>query len=312
MPGALEARRFSLTKLARWALPAFAVWGAYFAWRYSYYGLLLPTTYYAKTVVAQGDPDRGVRQAFDFVRDYGGLALLPLVTLALVGRTRRSATCLALAVALQIGYATTVGGDWMPFNRFFSPIVPLAAVLVAWGSAHLWGLRASSMDAALAGTPATAFAALLFSCVHMHVESVDSPQERDKLGTATHNGNHVRDNLLANKDLMAYVVRRPGDKLVTDYAGVFSVFTDAEVIDVWGLCNEDIALHGGTNGINPIYGKECAECYTRIKPDYFHIGMPIVRQRDSFRNFWTSWVTSFRVPPSIVFSICATISRSDE
>ena len=281
---ALGARRFNLLRLARWALPAFAVWGAYFLWRYSYYGLLLPTTYYAKTVVAQGDPDRGVRQAFDVVRDYGALALFPLASLALAGRYRRDATCLALAVALQVGYAMTVGGDWMPFNRFFLPIVPLSAVLVAWGTEYVWGVSSKYAWSQRWSARLVTFAALAFSCLHLHVASIDSPQEQDKLGNATHNGNHVRNNLLANKDLMAYVVRRPGDKLVTDYAGVFSVFTDAEVIDVWGLCNADIALHGGTNGINPIYGKECAQCYARLKPDYFHVGIPIVRSADSFHN----------------------------
>ncbi len=110
------------------------MWGLYFAWRYSYYGLLLPTTYYAKTVVSQGEPDRGIRQAWDFLRDYG----LPLCFVPLVRGPRREALGLSLAVLLQVGYATTVGGDWMPFNRFFLPIVPLAAVLAAWGASELW------------------------------------------------------------------------------------------------------------------------------------------------------------------------------
>jgi hypothetical protein len=120
--------------------------------------------------------------------------------------------------------------------------------------------------------------------VHMHAGSVDSPQERDKLSIARFVGNHTRNNLLAVKDIIAYVVRRPGDRLATDYPGVFSVFTDAEVIDMWGLCNADIALHGGTNNINPIYGKECAACYARLKPDYFHVGVPFLRKEDAFHN----------------------------
>jgi hypothetical protein len=65
---------------------------------------------------------------------------------------------------------------------------------------------------------------------------------------------------------------------------VFSVFTDAEIIDMWGLCNADIALNGGTNGINSMYGKECAECYARLDPDYFHIVAPMARDLDSFHS----------------------------
>jgi hypothetical protein len=281
---AFADRRFSLKALARWALPAFALWGVYFYWRYAYYGLPLPTTYYAKTVVTLGDPDRGFRQGFDFVRDYGALALLPLGVLPVASGPRREALCLSLAVLLQAAHAVNVGGDWMPFNRFFLPIVPLSAVLVGWGVQHVW--RISSKYALIPRTVALAalLGALAFSCVHMHMESVDSPQEADKLGNAKHVGNHTLNNLLAVKDWVALVVRRPGDRLVTDYAGVFSVFTDAEVIDQWGLCNEDIALHGGTDGINPIYGKSCAECYARLSPDYFHVNIPMLRGLNAFSD----------------------------
>ncbi len=282
---ALSESRFSPLKLLRWAAPAIVAWAAYFAWRYSYYGLPLPTTYYAKTVVSQGDPDRGLRQAYDFVRDYGAMALLPIVSLPLMRGPRRATAALGSAVLLQVAYATSVGGDWMPFNRFFLPVVPLCAVLVGWGVQRIWLTFRTLRGMPRALLAAISIAALLFSCVHMHAASVDSPQERDKLGTARFVGDHTRNNLLAIKDMMAYVVRRPGDRLVTDYAGVFSVYTDAEVIDMWGLCNADIALHGGTNNINPIYGKECAECYARLQPDYFHVGVPIVRKEDSFRNF---------------------------
>ena len=278
----LGERRFSFRALARWSVPAFALWAAYFSWRYAYYGLPLPTTYYAKSVVTLGDPDRGFRQGFDFVRDYGALALLPLCVVPIVSGPRRAALCLSLAVLLQTAHAVNVGGDWMPFNRFFLPVVPLGAILVGWGVHQVWQISARYAWPQRSVALASLFAALAFSCVHMHVESVDSPQEADKLGNAQHVGNHTRNNLLAITDWMALVVRRPGDRLVTDYAGVFSLFTDAEVIDMWGLCNADIALHGGTNGINPIYGKECAECYARLKPDYFHVNIPMLRSLHEF------------------------------
>jgi hypothetical protein len=281
---ALAQRRFSWLKLARWAAPAFAVWGAYFAWRYAYYGLPLPTTYYAKQLVTANEPERGIHQAWDFLQDYGALPLLPLLSVPLVRGPRREATCLAVAVLLQVFHAMNVGGDWMPFNRFFLPIVPLAAVLVAWGVHGAWQTAARLGWLARLGTAVVTLAALAFAVVHMHVASIDTPQERDKLGNANHVAQHTEDNLLAVKDLMALVVRRPGDRLVTDYAGVFSVFTDAEIIDMWGLCNADIALNGGINGINPIYGKECAACYARLKPDYFHVSVPIVRSESSFQS----------------------------
>jgi hypothetical protein len=282
--GSISERRFSIRALTRWAMPAFASWGAYFCWRWAYYGLFLPTTYYAKSVVAKGDPDRGFRQAFDFVRDYGALSLLPLALWPIVKGPRRAALGLTIAVLLQLAHAINVGGDWMPFHRFFLPVVPLAAVLVGWSTHHVWRLGAELTWPERGLARATLLAALAFACVHMHSRVLDSPQEAEKLASAKDVAHHTRKNLLAVKDWVALVVRRPGDRLVTDYPGVFSLFTDAEVIDMWGLCNADIALHGGTEGINPFYGKECAACYARLKPDYFHVNVPMLRKADAFSD----------------------------
>ncbi|MEO7032888.1 MAG: hypothetical protein ABI335_03645, partial [Polyangiaceae bacterium] len=281
---ALSERRFSLLRLARWAAPAFAVWGAYFAWRYTYYGLALPTTYYAKEHVNLNDPDRGFRQAWEFIRDFGAIPLLPLLAVPLVRGPRREAVGLAFAIALQVAYAMTTGGDWMPFNRFFLPIVPLVAVLAGWGVEQVWQLGRELDAGSRWLSRAAVLVALGFCGEHMHSRWVDTPVERDKLGTAKGVEQHTVDNLLAVTDLMALVVRRPGERLVTDYAGVFSVFTNAQIIDMWGLCNVDIALHGGTEGINPIYGKECAACYKRSKPDYFHANVPMARSETAFHS----------------------------
>ena len=280
----LFERRFSFVKLARWAAPAFALWGAYFAWRYTYYGLPLPTTYYAKLTVNINDPDRAFRQVWEFLRDYGAAPLLALLVVPLVRGPRREAASLTVAIVLQISYVMSVGGDWMPFSRFFLPVVPAAAVLAAYGCEQVW-----QMTTMLAAWPAWAtrvvtVSALAFSAEHMHSAWTDTPIEADKLGNAAHVESHTVNNLLGAKELMSYVVRRPGDRLITDYPGVFSVFTDAEIIDVWGLCNTDIALHGDVQGINPIYGKSCPECYARAKPDYLHIGVPMLRPENAFND----------------------------
>ncbi|MGC4092459.1 MAG: hypothetical protein QM756_32195 [Polyangiaceae bacterium] len=281
---AFQERRFALRSLLRWALPAILVWALYFGWRYAYYGLPLPSTYYAKSMVTAGDPERGVHQLWAFVHDYGLVALLPLALVPLLWGPRREAAALWTAIALQVGYATHVGGDWMPFERFFLPVVPLGAVLTGLGFDRVsHGLR--SLRAPLAWPlRAGVLLALSFVAAHMHAGRIDSPEEAEKLGVAIHTERHTRDNLIRNADLMRHVIRRPGERLVTDYAGVFSVMTDAAIIDQWGLCTAEIALRGGVSGINPIYGKECAPCYADLKPDYFHVVVPIVRGRDSFRS----------------------------
>lgn len=278
-------RRFSLRGLLRWAAPALLIWGAYFAWRYAYYGLPLPTTYYAKELVDAHQPTRGYDQLWAFLRDYGVMPVLPLMALPLIRGPRTEALSLWTAVVLYLVFVGLTGGDWMPFQRFFLPAVPLGAVLLAWGVARLKEeLRPQPQLTRLAGG-AVALAALAFYGVHVHMASVDTNEERGKLGEAAHVKRHTVENLVPAMELARFVVRTPGERFATDYAGVFAVFTDAHVLDMWGLCNADIALKGGLEGINPIYGKSCARCFESLKPDYFHVNNPLVRKADAFRRF---------------------------
>jgi hypothetical protein len=281
---AVHERRFSLRRLLVWAAPAVGLWTLYFAWRWSYYGLPLPTTYYAKELVASQDPGRGYNQIWAFLRDYGVLALLPITLLPLVRGPRRDAAALWTAVVLQFSYAGMTGGDWMPFHRFLLPVVPLAAVLAAWGAARVADEVRGFRWVTRAGAIALTGAAFLFFGVHAHMASVDTVQERQKLGEAAHVKKHTNENLRPGMDLAKYIIRKPGEKLVTDYAGVFAVFTEAHIIDMWGLCNADIALKGDASGINAIYGKTCIACYAELAPDYFHVNVPLVRSPRAFHS----------------------------
>jgi hypothetical protein len=80
------------------------------------------------------------------------------------------------------------------------------------------------------------------------------------------------------------VTRAPGEKLVTDYGGVLAYYSDALIIEMWGLCNADIALKGNANGINPIFGKTCIACYGDFLPDYFHANVPLLRPINAFHS----------------------------
>lgn len=278
------AGRFRVGPWLRWWVPAALVWGAYFVWRWSYYGLPLPTSYYAKTLVSLGNPLRGVYQGGVFLWEYGLIAVVPWIFTAALWGPRRQVVALVVGALANLAYVGKVGGDWMPFHRFLLPILPLAAVLMAWGVQAAYE-RASKVGARvtrLTATLALCCALLMGLCANAAV--VNTRVEGWKLTRADELADHTRNNLLLTVPLMRWVPRSAGDKLVTDYAGVFSVFTDAAIIDMWGLCQKDIALRGGAAGINPIYGKECSECYADIDPDYFHVRVPIVRDLEAFHS----------------------------
>jgi hypothetical protein len=261
----------------RWALGPVALFAAYFGWRYWYYGLPLPTTYYAKTLVAAFDPDRGARYLWDAARDLGFLPIGMIAVIGLARRLGRRTLYLASAVAFEVAYVLRVGGDWMPFSRFLIPIAPFVLALFASGMSELRLAARQASIGVRAAVGVACLASVLWVAVHVDSHVVMTPQEQAKLDRAEHERKHTYENLFVNRRFFAAITRKPGEVLATDYGGIFGYYTDASLIEMWGLCNRDIALHGDTEGINPIYGKTCIECYRKFDPDYFHVITPIVR-----------------------------------
>jgi hypothetical protein len=270
----------------RWILWPVTIYLSYFDWRWAYYGLPIPTTYYAKTLVSTSDIYRGGNYAWDALRDLGLLAVLPFAALAVGRMPSRDATFLGTLSLFHAAYVIDVGGDWMPFWRFWIPIAPFVFTLFIWGLQEAWYATRPYSAGPIFQALIAAFLCLTcaFVAIRLDAHSVDSPQERAKLDTAERVKRHTRDNLLAAWPLLRWVLRRPGEWLVTDYGGVFSVFTDANIVEMWGLCNAQIALRGNADGINPIYGKTCVPCYKNFRPDYFHVMVPLVRGLDSFKT----------------------------
>jgi arabinofuranosyltransferase len=113
--------------------PAAAVVGVWLAWKLSYYGELLPNTYYVK-VASPTSLYNGVRYLYLFGLSYG---LLPLALLAipLVPRLRRDprdALSVSIGfVVLWLAYLLRIGGDFMEF-RLLVPILPSLMLLIVW------------------------------------------------------------------------------------------------------------------------------------------------------------------------------------
>lgn len=278
----LLEHRFDARALARWAGPGIAVYGLWFLWRWHYYGLPLPTTYYAKALIRVALPDRGREHVLDFWWSTGFCAALPFTLVALLGPRRKEAIVLALFVGLHSLYVARVGGDWMPFWRFFAPIVPLVVVLVAWGAEEL--VRRSRRLGRVAAVVAALGALMISLWVAKRVDShsAETDAERDKLA----NFGGARGGFHGNIEPMARMlglVARPGERLVSDYAGAMAYYTDADVIDMWGLANREIALFGTTEGVNPIWGRTCPACIGHQRPELFHV-MDVAGSPYAFRD----------------------------
>jgi hypothetical protein len=114
------------------ALPAIAV-GGWLLWKYSYYGELLPRSFYVKAVNS-GSPERGLRYFYDFIVSYdlGPFFFFCIFCFGAVFRRRnRVQLLMAATIALWFAYVLKMGGDFMEY-RFLVPAVPPMMLLLIW------------------------------------------------------------------------------------------------------------------------------------------------------------------------------------
>lgn len=274
-------RRESLASLAKWAGLAIAPVVLFWVWRANYYGLPFPLPYYAKASLGIDAQFRGADYLWNALRDTGLWLAGAFAIVALVKRPAPSWS-LFLYVILTGAYVEHVGGDWMPMNRMVLPTYAPLMVLFAVGLREVSQLAQCRLKLGHATHLLGAGAALLVA-THLSQWRLETPIEAGKVRTANGQSAHTH-RLIEALPFINAIIRTPGEKLVTDYGGIYAYGTDASVIEMWGLANREIALRGNTDGINAIYGKTCVPCYKQFDPDYFHWVTPLLRAPNTIRS----------------------------
>ena len=107
--------------------------GAWFVWKLTYYGNILPNSFYIK--VATGSSlMHGLEYLYLFGLSYFLLPfpLIGFVTLESVFKNWSAPIALLLCIVLLwLGYVVKIGGDFMEF-RFLVPILPMFFILIVW------------------------------------------------------------------------------------------------------------------------------------------------------------------------------------
>ena len=126
-------RRRIVDDLARIALIPLVCVGCWLAWKYSYYGDLLPRAFYLKAVNASS-LERGFRYFYEFIVSYNLAPFLFFCIFffgAVFRRENRVQLMMAATVTLWFFYVLKVGGDFMEF-RFMAPVIPPMMILLVW------------------------------------------------------------------------------------------------------------------------------------------------------------------------------------
>ncbi len=231
----LTQRHLHAREFLRWAAPALGLFVAHFAFRYFYYGHLLPNTFYAKTGAREVLLHYGWAYSRDFLVDYGfyGLALIVPLLLLFVRADRKVQTWRsysALLISSNALYITAIGGDVLDAFRFYLPILPLIYLSLQDGLTQLWQRFAPQRPAlfvALFLIPSAFFTYAL-------------PQGRLDYAQRSMHAHNARLYKLAE-----CINQSPGQDLIiaTGAIGIPKYYTRARVIDLIGLTDSTIARH---------------------------------------------------------------------
>jgi arabinofuranosyltransferase len=246
--------------LLRWGLVFAAVVVPYWAWRWSYYGYPLPNTFYAKTGPPLWGP--GLRYLRQFVVDTQ--AWIALALLAVPWRERTDGGRLQSLIAVALGawtvYVAAVGGDFMGSYRFLVPVLPLAALAVQEGLAHLydaWRRRGGARAPAWA-----ALAVLLLADAAWNVRAtrraleVDSRDGVDSVGWLKQ---FVAQTTAIGKYLAtAYPA---GTTIATTAVGVIPYYSRMPTVDLLGLNDVYVAHEVPPTADRPGHRKAAPEEY---------------------------------------------------
>jgi arabinofuranosyltransferase len=228
---------------------------AHLAWRWHYYGLPLPNSYYAKAGGALLPRlQSGLADLSLFAVEHGfalPVALWLAVALSLLGlwlaarshpRSGRALTWHAVLwglVVFRVSFDLWSGSEIMGAFRFLAPALPPLFILADEGARELAGrLRLGKLALALA--VACLAVAIGFQIVGHY-------------GRARARGAYQRGMERAHLPLGAWLAERyPGDAVVAiGDAGVVPFFSRLRVVDLWGLNDATIAQLPGEFGDRP-------------------------------------------------------------
>ncbi|AFM24767.1 glycosyltransferase family 39 protein [Desulfomonile tiedjei] len=127
------SRSEQISRIVLLCLPAVLLVLPWFLWKLSYYGDIVPNTFYAK-FNTQTSMVRGAQYLFSFYAAYWLLPfviLLPFSLRFILERSPRHILPITVVILLWSGYVVFVGGDFMEF-RILVPIIPLLMMFIAW------------------------------------------------------------------------------------------------------------------------------------------------------------------------------------
>ncbi len=242
-------KRIGFRSLLKWMLCFLIPFLLYFFWRWSYYGKLLPNTFYVK-VGGSSLYHQGFLYLFDFVKRFWmWFFIIPLVFLGKATRSNAKLkiivlyfTSLTIVFSLYVVY---VGGDFMDMFRFLVPVLPFFFFLVQEGFRGIYyyieHTHSGSKSQFL--TRETRKIVLVTAEILLVIVSIFLLARPSKASNEKWSRRNV-DSIATLREytrvwskvgLMFKHIAKPGESLSTTAAGVIPFYSELYTIDEFGL-----------------------------------------------------------------------------
>jgi arabinofuranosyltransferase len=290
-----------LHQLLALALPAGAIVGTWLAWKWSYYGAILPNTYYAKRP-GPGSVAVGLAYLRDFFTTYlyalpGAFVLIGAIALL---RRRHILLIAPCIISLWLAYLVRVGGDFIEF-RMLVPIMPLFMLTLVWTLRWL-NVVVPIMRQAFFHVIVIAWT-IVGSIWHMNTYGLDPdrPEPIAQLAYQTEGAGWIE----AGKALQVYFPN--GDvRIATSAAGTLPYYAQLPTIDIQGLTDREVARQSEVVSARPGHQRLASLDYLRKRKVNLVIGHPWPIPADSTETFMSSDLESFakarRIPDGAVIT----------
>jgi arabinofuranosyltransferase len=211
----------------------------YMIWRYSYYGYLLPNTFYAKT----GSSIEYFKAGLDYFRQfaetyglYGVFIALTLINLKSKERFNEYLYLILVFFTFSL-YVILVGGDVLRPGRFFVPLLPVYYILLQEAFYYLFTIwEKKSHISATAGATGVLIIAIVFGYFSYNSQ-IDQIKRYSELENGLVEKMKISGTWLKSKSVEA------GKRLTVAATtiGAISYFSEVDLIDMLGLTDKVIA-----------------------------------------------------------------------
>jgi len=279
----VSVKKVEVKGLLLWSLFLLIPFLLYFVWRWSYYGKMLPNTFYIK-VAGAAYCQQGFSYLLSFIERFW--IWLMVVPLFFLGKGMKLNTKLRMVVLYFTSmilvfscYVVYVGGDFMDMFRFFVPILPFFFFLIQEGLRGLHGLGSAGRAQTapwLVGLEIFVAALMVFLLAYpsRQANEIWSKRGIDSVGLLR---GSTRVWTIVGETLK--MAGKPEESLATTAAGAIPYYSGMYAIDQLGLTLADLSHLRPRKSARPGHQREVTSEFLLSRRPTYIIGHPILVSR---------------------------------